>query len=134
MPTVNMFILENLIAPLGGTADMDDEKATALREVDGNNESDVKNVLYQEIKPYYDSRSNDHKISIKRSLSYYLTTDKVDFGRMYDSVLIAFGHPTNPKDFFIWIWEILFPKEKYNLDNLNQYIEIEDINEANNYL
>ena len=126
-------MVENLISPLGGSADMDDEKSLKWVRIDGNNKVEVKKIILDEIKPFYDSRSEEHKNSMKRSLSYFLTANQVDFGELYDSCLIAFDHPKNARDFFLWIWETLFPIEDFSITDISNYIEMDDINESGRY-
>lgn len=133
MLTVNQSMFESFLDAIGGTADFDDDRTEMLSKIDGNNEKVVKSIILSEIKPYYESRNDAYKASAKRSLSYFLTTNTINFGRIYDSCLIAFDHPTDPKLFFLWVWEILFPNESYVIEDIEQYIEIDDINEPNSY-
>lgn len=132
MQTVNWHMLNDLMNPLGGTGDID-EKIYQYRNFDNNNEIGVKKIIMQEIKPYYEKAPDAYKTSLKRSLSYFLTTDRIDFGRLYDSCLIAFNHPTNPKDFFVWIWQELFIGEDYYMEIPNNNIEIDDPQEPYQY-
>lgn len=133
MKQVNKYMLSNLLAPLGGTADIDEE-INNYRDFDNNNEILVKQVIVNEIKPYYNMQSDLYKESAKRSLAYFLTTNKISYGDLYDNCLIAFDHPKVPRDFFLWMWEVLFPFEEFYIHNTENYIEIENPNEANNYL
>lgn len=132
MLTVNVYMVRDLLCPLGGSAD-DDVKILQYENTDGNNEAEIKNIITKIIKPYFDKQTEIYKASSKRSLSYFLTTNRMDFGDIFDSCLIAFDHPTDARDFFLWIWEILFPDESYHLDEIKKYTEIEDINECNSY-
>lgn len=133
MQTVNWYIINDLLNPLGGTADID-EKICQYKNIDKNNEEEVKEIIAAEIKPYYNESSEAYKISAKRSLSYFLTTNRINFGQLYDSCLIAFDHPDDSRLFFLWIWEILFPREHYHMHDIQNITEIEDINEVNSYL
>ncbi|MEJ8819925.1 hypothetical protein [Lacibacter sp. H407] len=133
MKHVNKYMLSNLLAPLGGTADIDEE-INNYTNFENNNEILVKHVIANEIKPYYYIQSDLYKESVKRSLAYFLTTDKINYGDLYDNCLIAFDHPKDPRSFFLWIWEVLFPFENYYITNTENYIEVENPNEANSYL
>ena len=133
MLTVNRHMLEDLLAPIGGSADTDDERSMELLSINGNDRARVEKVILEEIRPYYESRSEDHRDSIKRSLAYFLTTNHVDFGKLYDSNLIAFDHPQNPRDFFLWTWSILFPNEDFYISDLSKYTEHDDIKETTRY-
>lgn len=131
MQTVNWALLNDILNPIGGTADMDGMHHK-YEKINSNDQVAVKKVILEEIEPYYDLASDVYKNSLKSSLSYFLTTNRIDFGRLYDSCLIAFEHPTDAKLFFIWIWEVLFPSEDYHLLNPEVYLEIEDFNEPAN--
>jgi hypothetical protein len=133
MKQVNPYLVENLLSPFGGTADIDTE-IIKYANVDNNNEELVKQIITQNIKPYYESRSDLYKEAAKRSLRYYLTTNRINYGDIYDNCLIAFDHPDEPRDFFLWIWEVLFPGEEFLIHDEENYIEIIDLNEANSYL
>jgi len=133
MQTVNKYMIGDLLNPLGGSADID-EKIFEYQNVDSNNEIEIKKIISGNIKPHYEKQSEAYKLSAKLSLSYFLTTNRIDYGYVYDSCLIAFDHPTDARVFFLWIWEVLFPGEDYHIENVKNYSEIEDVNEANNYL
>jgi hypothetical protein len=134
MNQVNKYMVSALLAPVGGTSDMDDDKSMGYLTLNPNNEQEIKQVINDEIKSYFEGRKDAFKNSFKKSLSYFLTTNKVDFGRLYDSKLIAFDHPENPKTFFVWLWEVLFDDESYIMHNPENYIEVDDYNEGNSYL
>jgi hypothetical protein len=134
MITVNEYMVRSLLGPLGGTSDRDDSECFQLSNVDGNSELQVKEIIKKYILPFYFSASEKYKMATKQSLSYFLTTNKMDYGYHYDSYLIAFDHPTDPRDFFLWVWETLFLEEEYHIENISAYCEVEDINEPYNYL
>jgi len=67
-------------------------------------------------------------------LVYFLTTNRIDYGYIYNSSLIAFDHTTDARAFFLWMWEVLFPNEDYHIDDVKKYSEIQDVNEENSYL
>ncbi len=133
MQTVNWYMLNDILNPLGGSADID-EMVYIYQDVDSNNEVEIKQIIFEKIKPYFEKKTEAYKISIKRSLSFFLTTNKINFGKIYDSCLIAFDHPDEARNFFLWIWEILFPNEDYHIGSTENYKEIENIDEPNSYL
>jgi hypothetical protein len=133
MQTVNENMVRSLLAPLGGSADID-EKIYQYQNVDSNNETEIKRIISENIKPDYEGQSGAYRASAKRSLSYFLTTNRINYGYIYDSCLIAFDHPTDARVFFVWIWEVLFPGEDYHIDDVKNYSEIDDVNEGNSYL
>lgn len=55
----------------------------------------------------------------RKALSYYLTTNGVDFGRIFDSNLLPFTSPSDPRIFFVWLWEIMFNYENYGIEDIN---------------
>ena len=125
-------MLNDLLNPLGGTGD-NNEEILKYKNFDSNDETKSKLIISEKIKPYYDNSPALYKNAVKRALSYFLTTNRINFGRLYDSCLIAFDHPADARDFFLWIWEILFPNEDYRIKDIENYKEIEDINELKRY-
>lgn len=125
---VNEVLVEYFLHPLSGGADSDSQYEL-YKNVDVNDENQIKKIISETIKPEFDSKPLEFKEIAKRTLSYYLTTDKIEFGGVYDSNLIAFDHPDNPKNFFIWIWEVLFGNESYRMEDWQNYIEVNDYDE-----
>jgi hypothetical protein len=132
MQTVNEYMVRDLLTPLGGSGDLD-EQIHLYRNIDNNNETEIKKIISNTIKPYFKKQTEEYQASAKRSLSYFLTTNRLDYGYVYDSCLIAFDHPDDARDFFLWIWEVLFPIENHTMTDIKKYTEIDDINEGNNY-
>jgi hypothetical protein len=122
MKITNRFLIGYILGPIGGTADYD-QGWEKYKNVNGNDEETIKKILQQEILPYYESRSNKFKEQFKWTLSFYLTTGTIDFEDEFDACLIAFDPPDDPKLFFIWLWELLFPDEGYMVENLDDYKE-----------
>jgi len=132
MDTVNKYMLSDLLNPLGGTADSD-EKIIQFKDFNSNDEEAVKKIIIDEIKPHYDHMNDGYKTSVKRSLSYFLTTNRVDFGHVYDDCLIVFDHPADARDFFLWVWQVIFPGENYHLENAESFVEINDYREPSHF-
>lgn len=128
MKTVNAAFIEYLFVPLTGGAD-DDEITQKYYDVDSNDEIIMKAIIKSALKPEFEKNSLPFKEALKKTLSYYLTTNKIDFGRVFDSNLLPFDSPTNPKDFFIWIWEIFFGEEDYVMKDAKDYVENNDLYE-----
>ena len=133
MKTVNKYILGDFLVPLGGTADYDSPSTAYLHFVDPNNENEVKDVILNEIKPHYEGRPQGLREQMKLALSYYLTTNNIDFESIYYSFLIILQPPSNAKNFFLWIWDVLFPGENYQMADTDQYVEIDDSSELRAY-
>lgn len=128
MHKVNPSFLSYMLSPLTGGADIDEE-VTKYNNIIPNNEAEVKEIIEVVLKPFFESAPMEFRHEAKKSLSYYLTTDKIDFERTFNSNLMPFDHPTIAKQFFLWLWEVLFNDESYDIKNIETYIEINDINE-----
>ncbi|GAB2700586.1 hypothetical protein GCM10027037_26790 [Mucilaginibacter koreensis] len=119
---------------LTGGAD-DDDMVLKYWNIDCNDESTIKAIISEMIKPYYEGNySAVFKFKAKTSLSYYLTTNRIDFSEEFNSKLIPFDHPDDAKLFYIWIWEVLFENEDYIIEDVSLYKEIQDYNEPLQYL
>lgn len=121
MPKIYSYLLDDLLGPLVGLADHD-ETVRKYWKVNPNDPNEIKEIIRTELLPTYLSCDAVRKRLSKLCLMYYLTTSSVPFGRVYDSCLIPFDHPANPRDFFLWIWEVFFPGEDYILSNPDQYV------------
>lgn len=131
MEKVNKYMINDLLNPLGGTADLD-EFIVEYNNVNSNDENEIKHIISTTIKKYYSNSPEGYKSSVKRSLAYFLSSNTLSFGKLYDSCLIAFDHPENPRDFFQWTWEVLFPDEDFHV-NTKEFIEVNDTNEPHSY-
>lgn len=128
---VNKKIIESILAPLTGGADMDEE-ILKYRLIDKNNKNEITTILNDVVKPVFDLRSGGYKQLAETTLSYYLTNDKLDFGPFYDSLLFAVDHPENPKLFFEWLWEVLFGVKSFLLPDCNTCREVSNTEALNN--
>jgi len=125
MKIVNPYYIMTLLDPLAGLADGDDDDIIKFKDLDPKNEKAIKKEVIEEIlKPYFLGFDKDSQEKIKTSLSYYLTKSSIDFEDIFDMVLVPFEYPN---DFFIWVWEVFFPHEDYQLNNTNEYIESKDM-------
>jgi hypothetical protein len=129
MEKVNPYMIRDILGPLGGTADYENDETLKLYDVPRNNEKEVKVVIANYIKPFFDRRNNEYKEYAKRSLAYYLTFENDFLESIYDSCLIALSPPDNISHFYVWIWEVLFGEESYRLDDRSKYCENPDIME-----
>jgi hypothetical protein len=134
MTKVNSYMVSSLLSPIGGSADVDDDESAELSRVNGNNEFEVKRIIESYIATYFRTCSASYQKSAKQSLSYFLTTDNIDYEYIYYGCLISMDMPSDPRLLFQWIWEVLFPDEIYQIDNIDQYVVVDDISEPNSYL
>jgi hypothetical protein len=128
MKTVNQYFLSELLNPLIGGAD-DDELYSALRNLNVNNEMVIKKLIRENLHQYFKQKPDAYKEAAKRALSYYLTTNKADFERIFNSALTPLDTPDNSQLFFQWIWEVFWEGEDYNILDVSSYKETDDIRE-----
>ena len=126
---VNKFLLEDILHELIGGADMDE--FNYLTSHDRDNEQETKKIITDFILPYYEFKSLKYKEIFKDSLAYFIKSEKLDFGRIMYSNLLPFESPSKPINFFIWIWEVLYPNENYLDFSEYKYIEKNDIHILN---
>lgn len=127
MIKINSALITHILGPIGGTADYD-SGWDKFKNVDGSNEKEVKKIISDEIKPFFESANSGYKIDLKNTFAYYLTTCSLDFEDQYEGCLIAFAPPSDARDFFIWIWEVLFPLDRIEIDPLETYENRYEIN------
>jgi hypothetical protein len=124
MPTVNPWLIHQVLTPLVGLADSDAGTA-AYCNVSGQNEASVRFVLRSIILPFFRKWLPDHQRLAKLSLQYFLNRDGFDFGRVWYRILPPFTAPTPPRLLFEWLWEELFPGESWLLSDLSSF-DIDD--------
>jgi len=112
---------------MNGEAD-DDEMVKKYWDLNPNNESAVKSIVRSRLLPEYNNRSLLFRDKIKMALSYALSSGK-NLGGEFDSNLLPFDHPDDPNLFYKWIWEVFFPDENFELSNIDDFEEVEDLNE-----
>jgi len=102
------------IAPMTGWADVD-EYYEKFKDVNPDDVNEVKQIINEYFLPYFKKHYTlEGVIKIKEVLGYFLSTDdSVDWQREFDGSLMPFDSPKNPKLFFVWLWEELFPDEDY---------------------
>ncbi|OCX50843.1 hypothetical protein BEL04_19135 [Mucilaginibacter sp. PPCGB 2223] len=129
MKVINLSYLYYLTAPLVGGAD-DDEMVKHYWDIDHNDENTIKEVIKSVVKPFFETNySLLFRETVKETLAYHLSANKIDFAGLFNGQLHPFDHPTNPKLFYVWIWEVLFDGESYGILNLDEYSEKDDPNE-----
>ncbi len=126
MITVNPCFIEEVLAPLVGGADREDDFANfGLFNIES--EVDVKRLAKDILYPEFASKYPVFKETIKNSLAYYLVYPKVNFEAIYNSILPPFETPKDSYLFFIWIWEAFFPDESFNYIINMHIVEDSDI-------
>jgi len=126
---VNPYFLENVLIPLSGEGDIEGTVDYASLKVE--DETQVKKLIKERIKPCFDSRSVETKAMTLRTLSYYLSKPDAQWDRVFYSSMMPFNPPKDVRIFFVWIWEILKPQSGYQIEDLSGYVVDPDMNEAN---
>ncbi len=125
---VNSHLVESLLMPLAGEADSDDQ-IILFASIDVNNEFEMKEVIRKYLLPDFKQASKTYQDQVKLSLAYFLITEKIDFERIIQSLLLPFDPSHHGKKWFVWIWEVFFNKEEYSLSDISKYIVVDDIYE-----
>lgn len=119
--------MDELVGPFVGLADGNDEDQI---DIDPGDKDGYKKLISTVLKPHFISLPKIIQVECKINLSYFLTTDKNEFFiGVFASNLLPFDPPTKPKDFFIWLWEELFPNEDYILQDPKKYRLSKDVYE-----
>ena len=122
----NPLLIDKAVEPFIGTADIDEEYEI-YKDVDTNNQNELKSFLNKWLLPYFQNYSDEMKSRIKVTLRHFLACNDMDYSRECESHLFAFKTPNNAKDFFICVWETLYPGEDYILLPEDEYIPIKNI-------
>ncbi len=131
MNTVNANYIDDIMGHLTEIDDYDTD--FDYTNIDSDDENIVKEIISSKLKPNFEEMSDDYKGRFKLSLSYFLTTNKLDFEGLFYSNLVSFAPPSEPKYFFAWMWEEFFGNESYELANPENYKEVDDIYEPTRY-
>jgi hypothetical protein len=126
--TVNPNLVESLLMPLAGDAD-NDEQTNLFASLDVNNEFEMKEVIRKYLLPDFNQSSKVYQDQTKLSLAYFLITEKLDFERIMQSLLLPFDPSHHGKKWFVWIWEVLFNEEECSLPDTSKYKVVNDIYE-----
>ncbi|GAB4044464.1 hypothetical protein [Spirosoma litoris] len=131
MKKVNRAFLSDILNPLVGGADMDE--MVVYEDIDSNDEKTMKQLIKSIFVPYFNLKPDRYKYILKDSLKYYLSIQWFDFESLMESNLLPFYTPNDPKKFFIWLWEIFWPNENFEIENLSDYYEYYDMYEPLKY-
>ena len=92
-----------------------------------SNENSLSLAFRKLIKPFYDNFPYFIKDRCKNSLAYAINFyDEKLLSRLYESAIPLFEPPKNMsmKQFYVTVWEGLFPGESFLINNPEEYIEI----------
>ncbi|ELY3805381.1 hypothetical protein SMX72_003989 [Cronobacter sakazakii] len=92
-----------------------------------SNEESLDLVLKGLIKPSYDNLPPFIKDRCKNSFAYAISFyDEKQLKRLYESAIPVFDPPSkiSMREFYIIVWDILFPGEDFMINNPDDYIEV----------
>ena|ERR1043166_4632431 len=102
--------VEYLFGPLIGLADEGFELDARLRPRMPS-EIAVKKIYETELKGYYATLDPCINAATKLSLRYVLFKDGFNYRGEYNAMLLPFACPDDPRNAYLWLWEVLFPNE-----------------------
>jgi|SRR5271165_7282830 len=75
------------------------------------NESTLKDIYEREIKPEFLSFDPRIQSACKVALRYILNKSDFDYRGEFNSMLMPFRCPDEPRLAFMWLWDVLYPGE-----------------------
>ena len=121
MPIANWRHLSAIILPLNGLSQREYDRIEAISPDD---ESAMREVFRQHIVPYFNRAPQEIRDGWRDSLRYFLTAGTIPISRVLDQQQESPLHtPSNPEQFFAWIWDEVFPGKSYELDSLDGWHE-----------
>jgi hypothetical protein len=120
------FISEVLIST--SYYDLEDCEAV-FEDLNTEDEIEVKALIkYLILLPFlFNYRNSKFKAIFKNSLSYFLTTNEIDFKEVFEYQMPSFELTKEPKQFFVWLWEVFYGEEDYVLNNFEEYKVNDDL-------
>ena len=130
MKQVNPWFLDDLMSPISGLAD-DDDAVMYYRQMNVDSEEKFRAIIREKFVVYYYALDEQKQEKAKLALSFYLSKPEFNFESVFDACLPPFDPPKDARDFFVWLWEELFPGENYVISDLKSYKIVPDIYEPN---
>jgi hypothetical protein len=117
MKTVGEYYLKETFSPVSGSREMD-----SFLDTDISTEPQARQFIRSVLLPHFEMIETEGQTLIKESLRYYLTTG-FDYGRFWASLGVSFPLPTDKRQFFLRVWDELFPGESSVALDLAEYVE-----------
>jgi hypothetical protein len=135
----NYWWLYQLLGDFWGGADIDDMWPLYIDTKTDDERVCKEKLIKPVILPHFERWNEISQQETKFSLRYFLSIPgeglkdrkQIDFKRLLESALVPFPIPSDPRQFFKWIWEVLFPAEDYRLEQPEQYLEKNDLDDLN---
>lgn len=94
---------------------------------DINNPSLYKRVFGEQIKPFFERLLPEQQIIVKRTFMYFLTTKNAPFEDILSGLQeTPLPIPDEAHQYFIWLWDVLFPNEDYLLQDTSNWRVLRD--------
>jgi len=121
---IDTYYLHGIFLPLYQAGDLEDVRED-YQNIDPNEESRVREMLAADILPAFQDWNEEDRREAGYVLAYYLVLSEKDPALGHEIFDAQIGHynlpipdPANPRDLFLWTWEVLFPEEDYHLEDL----------------
>ena len=114
-----------------------------LLKIEPDDYSEIDKILLDKVRPYYHEFSLDSQSKIKNSLKWLLNVGHESvlsdsneiignrFEQVFASNLFAIDLPSNPKDFYVHLWSVLFDSESFQIEDVRRYQFRDDDNFVN---
>ncbi len=128
MQPITISKISVLLYPYCGSAD-DNNGHELYNELEPETEFEwkdfIKKTIYMFYWEKYENRglNEQYRIECKEALSYYLSNPGKALQWAWEGSLIAFD-PPDYHQFFVWVWEVLFPGESWRMNDLSDNYEI----------
>lgn len=126
---VNPFFLDTLLTPLVGLAD-DDDSVSAYGEIDLDDKSQAARIAQEVLVPFFRSLGPEVRKNIDNTYRYYLTKSDTKWHRVYDSALLPFRAPKDPRSFFLIAYQECFGTTFSALDDIGNVEVRADANQT----
>lgn len=128
MKNVNPYFLRVPLEPITGLGD-DDEFVHKYWGTDLDDEYQARTIIKTMLVPEMTQRGPKERSKIQLAFKYYLSNDKTDWAGVYNSVLPPFETPSDTRLFMFWVYEECFQTSDYNLPNIENYFQYQDVGE-----
>jgi len=111
MNIANYYHLSRIIGPLNTVTDKE------VSHIKSNDDAvGIRQIIRQLVRPEFQSLTLESQLACKNSMRYFLSKGNAPFYDIIDEQLEwPIEPPTDPKQFFHWVWEELFPDEDFEI-------------------
>jgi hypothetical protein len=114
---MNAYLVEALLGPFGAMSD--EELSDARKWINPNESVSVKGLIANVLKPEFDRYDKNSQRLIRDNLSYFLTVGFDHWKSLYEMSMPPIDASDDPRQFFVWLWEVLFPGEDHVMSDLS---------------